>query len=85
MATLTFDTHAAVKVMRDAGVDEPLAESIVAVIRMAKAHRDNLVTKAVLHTTLNAAMKDLERRLTIRTGAMIFAAAGLAVAATKLF
>ena len=80
MAILTFDTHAAIKVMRDSGLEEAHAESIVAVIQMGKAHRGNLVTEAVLQ----AAMKDLEQRLTIRLGLMMFAVAGLSLGLAKL-
>lgn len=81
MTTLTFDTHAAIKVMKDSGLEEAHAESIVAAMQMGEAHRENLVTEAVLQ----AALKDLEQRLTIRMGLMMFAAAGLAVAIARLF
>lgn len=85
MTTLTFDTHAAIKVMKDSGLEEAHAESIVAAIQMGEAHRENLVTEAVLHATLQAALKDSEQRMTIRLGLMIFAAATLAVAGARLF
>lgn len=84
MTAVTFDTYAAIKVLRDSGLEEAHAEAIVAVIRMGKAHRENLVTEAVLHTTLQAAMKDLEQRLTIRLGLMMFAVAGLSLGIAKL-
>ena len=85
MTTLTFDTHAAIKVMKDSGLEEAHAESIVASIQMGEAHRENLVTEAVLYATLQAALKDSEQRMTIRLGLMIFAAATLAVAGARLF
>ena len=84
MTAVTFDTYAAIKVLRDSGLEEAHAESIVAAIQMGEAHRENLVTEAVLHTTLQAAMKDLEQRLTIRLGLMMFAVAGLSIGIARL-
>lgn len=58
MTTLTFDTHAAFKSLRDAGASEPLAEAILAALRMSrtqgseipasKAHRDDPVVETDL-------------------------------------
>lgn len=80
MVAATFDTHAAVKVMRDAGIDEPLAEAIVTVIQMAKAGRTRPVTQAQLESNL----KDFERRITTRLAwrllvmvVLIFATVGI--------
>ena len=44
MTTLTSDTHKAVKALREAGADEPLAEAVVATV--GEAMRENLATKA---------------------------------------
>ena len=80
MTAVTFDTYAAIKVMKDSGLEEAHAEAIVAVIRMSGAHRDNLVTEAVLR----AAVEDLEQRLTMRLGLMMSAVAELSLGIAKL-
>lgn len=80
MAAIAFDTYAAVKSLKDSGADEPLAEAIVSVMTMSGAHRDDLATKADLESLEQRVIA----RMTIRTGAMIFAAAGLAVAVAKI-
>ena len=47
----TFDTHAAVKVLREAGADEAMAEAIVNTASAAAgAGHDDLATKADLRT-----------------------------------
>ena len=85
MTVLTFDTHAAFKVMRDAGVSEPLAESILAVLQMSKSRRgasaartdlENLATKADLEL--------LELRMTMRLGLTALVVIVLAIVAAKL-
>ena len=46
----TFDTHAAVTALRNAGIEEPQAEAIVNTMRdAAGADRANLATKADLY------------------------------------
>lgn len=81
MTTLTFDTHATIKSLQDSGADEPLAEAIVSAIQTGVRHQGDFATKADL--------KELEERviarMTIRLGLMLFAVAGLAVAAAKFF
>ena len=84
MAATTFDTHAAIKAIKDAGAAEPLAEAIVSAIQTGTAHLNDLATKADLENL--AAKVDLEgfeRRMTIRLGLMMLAAAGLAFIAAK--
>ena len=46
MTTLAFDTHKAVKALRAAGADEPLAEAVVATV--GDAIGENVATKADL-------------------------------------
>ena len=87
MTTMTFDTHATIKSLQDSGADEPLAEAIVSAIQTGVRHQEDFVTKADLKDSeerMIARMTILEQRMTIRMGAMVFAAAGLAVAAAKL-
>ena len=73
MSTTTFDTHAAVKILREAGADEAMAEAIVNTANAAaSADRDEFATK----TDLAA----LEARLTWR----LVGIAAAIVAAVKL-
>ena len=44
----TFDTHAAVTALREAGIDEAHAEAIVNTVRDASIDRSELATKADL-------------------------------------
>ena len=85
MPTLTFDTHAAIKVMKDSGLEEAHAESIVSAIQMSERHGEDLVTKAYMNTALENLEERVIARMTIRLGLMLFAVAGLAVAAAKFF
>ena len=48
MTALTFDTHAVVKSIKDAGANESLAESIVSAIQAGMGHLADLATKADL-------------------------------------
>ena len=59
MTTLTFDTHKAVKALKDAGAEERLAEAVVATVGDAvggnvatKADLEPLATKADLYRAL---------------------------------
>ena len=73
MSAAAFDTHAAVKTLREAGADEAMAEAIVnAASAAAGADREQLATKADL-----AALED---RLTWR----LVGLAAVIVAAVKL-
>lgn len=47
MTAVTFDTHAAIRKLRDAGIQEPQAETIVDVFRGA-VNAEHLATKADL-------------------------------------
>jgi len=58
MASLAFDTHKAVKLLQDAGADEPLAEAVVATI--GDAVGDQVATKADLKTLRQATKADME-------------------------
>ena len=95
MTALTFDTHAAFKVMRDAGVSEPLAESILAVLQMSKSQGSKVLaskprrgapaTKTDLEDPVTRADLDLlELRMTMRLGLTALVAIVLAIVAAKL-
>ena len=84
MTAATFDTHATVKVRRDAGIGELLAESIVSVPQMSKRYGKHLVTKAHMNTALENFEERVITRMTIRMGLMVFAVAGLSLGAAKL-
>ena len=99
MATVPFDTHKAVKDLQDAGFAEAQAEALVATLLTTlggnlatkddirdMATKDDIrdmATKADI-AELRTEMKALELRLTLRLGGMVFAAAGLIIAAQKL-
>ena len=84
MVATTFDTHAAVKAIKDAGAAEPLAEAIVSAIQIGTAHLSGLATKADLENFVTKVdLEGFERRMTIRLGLMMVVAAGLALAAAK--
>lgn len=96
MSTLTFDTHAAFKVMRDAGLSEPIAESILAVLKMRKLQgskvladkprRGAFATKTDLDSLVTKAdLELLELRMTMRLGLTALVVIVLAVAAAKFF
>ena len=73
MSAAAFDTHAAVKTLREAGADEAMAEAIVNTASAAAgADREQLATKADLAA--------LEARLTWR----LVGLAAVTVAAVKL-
>ena len=80
MSTGAFDTHAAVKTLREAGADEAMAEAIVNTASAAAgADREQLATKADL-ADLKAGLAALEVRLTWR----LVGLAAAIVAAVKL-
>ena len=63
MNVTTFDTHQAVKALRDAGADEAMAEAIVNTASAAAGHgRDALATKEDV-AGLRADLGGLEGRL----------------------
>jgi 3-oxoacyl-(acyl-carrier-protein) synthase len=67
MATLVFDTHKAVKALRDAGFDDSQAEAVTEQISVAIG--ENLASKDDL--------EKLELRLTVKVYAAVVAGAGL--------
>ena len=90
-----MDTHEAVKLLQCAGLDEEKAEAIVRVVGVGqdalttKADLEALAqtTKADLESLAQTTKADLEalelrlrHDLTLRLGAMVFAAAGVQVA-----
>lgn len=89
MSTLAFDTHAAVKALKQAGFEEPQAEAVVATV--GDAIGDNVATKedtrvlrgdiTNLRTELRGEIHALEARLYralwIQTGAIIAAVVAL--------
>ena len=85
MATLTFDTHAAVKALRDAGFEEAQAEAVVTTV--GDAMTGNVATKADI-SGLRAEMADrfsvLYRHLRIMAIGIVGFTASLTVALVKL-
>lgn len=56
----TLDTHATVRELTDAGLDQPVAEAITAVIARSESE---LVTRSFFKTELKAEIAALEKRL----------------------
>ncbi len=80
-----FDTHAEVKMFKSAGLTEEQDEVVGYVIRnstIAECPTKSVTTDAV--TGMKEALRDFERRLTIRVGAMIVLWGLVIVAAIKL-
>ena len=71
MATLAFDTHKAVKALREAGFDDVQAEAVTAQISAATG--ENLVTKGDLEN----AVEKLELRITAKVYAAVVVGVGL--------
>ena len=72
MNTVTFDTYAAAKHLRDAGFDERQAEAAVSMVRDAVgAVREALATKADLAELRAATRADLYRALWIQAATLI--------------
>ena len=68
MDVTTFDTHRAVKALRDAGTDEAMAEAIVNTASAAAGHeRDALATKS----DLAGLRADLYRALWMQGAAIV--------------
>ena len=89
MASIGFDTHEAVKALTEVGFSVEQAESVVSTVRHAIG--SDLATKSDLEnglqtvkSELQAEMKDLELRLTLRLGGLMIAVGGLVVALIKL-
>ena len=79
--TRTFDTHAAVKVLTDAGARPELAEAFVTVARDAGAHGDH-VTSDRLDAALANLRVDIGRDLATLTWRII--GAGIAIAGLSI-
>lgn len=80
-----FDTHTEVKKFKSAGFTEEQAEAVVYVIRdaiIAEYPTKSDTTDAV--TDMKEALRDFERRLTIRVGTLIVLWGLMIVAAIKL-
>ena len=85
-----FDTHRAFTAYKEAGFSDDQAQAL---IDQSRESRDALATKADLDALVRATkadlaaleratkadLRELEQRMTIRLGAMLFAAAGLQV------
>ena len=90
MAGLVFDTHKAVKALREAGADEPLAEAVV--VTIGDAFGENIATRADLgevKTELKADvaavrvdLAEMETRLYRHLWAMAAGIVGLTVSLT---
>ena len=75
-----FDTHRAFNAFRDAGFSDEQAQAL---IDAGRDGTDALATKAdlkALEKSTKTDLRDLEQRMTIRLGAMMFASTGLQVA-----
>ena len=88
MTALTFDTYAAVKEMKSSWLAAAHAKPIVTAIQAGMGHLADLATKEDLKdlptsADLKADLERLELHMTVRLGVMIFAVAGLAVAAIR--
>ena len=86
MSSFAFDTHAAIKALTQAGFEEAQAEAVGATVSDAVGGNVAMKTDIErLEKRIEARIEALELRMTIRLGAMVFAAAGRVIAALKLF
>ena len=74
MTTLAFDTHKAVKALRDAGFSDEQAEAVTEQISVAVG--ENVATKSDI-ALVRADMEKLELRLTLKLYAAVAAGVGL--------
>jgi hypothetical protein len=74
MTAPTFDTHAAVRDLRSAGIEEPAAESIVEVVSAATSP---LVTRDMLTTEIAGLRADMYRALWIQGAGIVAVVAGI--------
>ena len=85
MSVLAFDTHKAVKALKEAGADERLAEAVVATV--GNAMGENMATKAdveAVRSDVAAQIAALEARLYRHLWIMAASIVGLTVALVKL-
>ena len=92
---LTFDTHAFIKRLTFAGMPEPQAEAVTAMVNEAREiDLANLATKADiqalrtdfvrLEQMTKSEFVQLEQRMTIKLGGLMVAATGLILAAFRV-
>ncbi len=81
MNALAFDTHKAVKALKEAGADERLAEAVVATV--GDAMGENVATKADI-AAVRSDIAALEARLYRHLWIMAVGIVGLTVALVKL-
>ena len=74
MTTLAFDTHRAVKALRDAGFSDEQAEAVTEQISVATG--ENVATKSDI-ALVRVDMEKLELRLTLKLYAAVAAGVGL--------
>ena len=74
MATLAFDTHKAVKALRDAGFSDAQAEAVTE--QISTAIGENVATKSDI-ASVRADMEKLELRMTLKLYAAVAAGVGL--------
>jgi hypothetical protein len=92
MATITFDKLAYIEHLKNAGVDEKQARAHA--FALDDALKDSVATKGDVSSLgkdlrtamemLRKDMKELELRMTIKMGAMVFVAAGVILAAMRM-
>ena len=74
MTTLAFDTHRAVKALRNAGFDDAQAEAVTE--QISAAIGENVATKGDI-ALVRADMEKLELRMTLKLYAAVAAGVGL--------
>ena len=85
MTTITFDTHAFVKKLKDAGFSETQAEAVSEAQRdsLSQALDNQLATKADI-IRLENKLEHLELRLTLKMGGMMVVSIGIIATLIKL-
>lgn len=80
MVAVTFDTHAYVKKLTGKGISEQQAETIVEMVKdVQEQNASTLATKGDIDG-LKAELRELELRLKLQIGTMIFALGGVLIA-----
>ena len=82
MVALAFDTHKAVKALKEAGPDEALAEAVVATV--GDAVGENIATKADIAELRNATEADIAQIAELRTATKADISESRAVAKTDI-